>query len=74
MKNLVRVLLLVISFFICSYLLMSNQLIPQICDVSQTAFCKNNPASNTGYCESNGGYNGVCCIFSTSTNKDCYDV
>jgi hypothetical protein len=46
----------------------------QICDVTQGAFCKNDPPRNTGYCQSSGELNGVCCIFSQAANKDCFDV
>jgi hypothetical protein len=53
---------------------MSSMLIDQICDVTTEAFCKNQPDNNKGYCVKNDGLNGVCCVFSQSVNKDCYDA
>jgi hypothetical protein len=72
MKKEGKVLLGIVVLIISSCLLMGNMPKPPICDQTQGAFCKNTPGSNDGVCETQT--KGVCCVFTTGANKDCWDA
>jgi hypothetical protein len=72
MKKFFKCSTAIFALMLITSLLISNPIEPPKCDQSTGAFCKNTPGMNTGVCETKE--KGVCCVFTTQGNKDCYDA